>query len=151
VPRLLTPERREQLLATAAYSERLAMPMYKSKWTDQNDEIGIVEFFVADDPDPPAKWKCWYHVNHKGWMCDYWIVLPKMNRQMEAQYIRRKEVMDRDLTCAALNMTCELIMIKKIEVEPRRPALIKLAIQIEKSRAAIEEREPRKFLDVYAD
>jgi len=126
------------------------MPKYTIKLSgDIPDLFEYEEFFVERDPDPPGKWKCWYRNSYKGDNIDYYVNLPKVDGKARDLYLRRVQVMDRDLTCHVEGMTCELLSVEKTEEEPRQPALINLAIQIEKSLAILTNRKPRKCLDVY--
>jgi hypothetical protein len=120
---------------------------YVCQWKGKApDEIEYDEFFVEEDRDPPGKWKCLYRTNHKGELVDHWVTLPKQTRSQGKLYISRQEVLDRDLTCAAQDMTCELVSIERVATEPRLPSLTALALQIERSRAMLMHREPRSFL-----
>ena len=126
------------------------MTHYTCKWSiPGSSDFEYSEFHVEEDPDPPATWIVWYRCHHRGDTLDYWTRLPKRDRQMEAQYLKRAVVQNRDLTCTALDMRCELLCMKKDEIEPRQPQLERLARQIERGRAMLEDREPRKFEAVY--
>lgn len=137
------------------------MPKYTIKLAGGMPDIfEYDEFFVEADSDPPGIWIVRTRTHHRGESTDCWDYYPRMRRVGEAfiktnarepSYVRREEVLNRDLTCTALEMTCELLSIEKIEEESRQPSLIRLAIQIEKSRAMLMSREPREFLDVYED
>lgn len=118
------------------------MTTYICQWQGLS-EIEYDEFSVEDDLHPPSRWKVWYHINHKGHKCKYWTILPKKPKT----YIR--EVGDRDLTCHALDMTCEEISVERVEIESRLSSLKSLALQIENGRATLEKRKPRKFLHFF--
>lgn len=123
------------------------MTTYICQWQGTSpDEIEYDEFSVEEDPDPPGKWKVWYRSDHKGGIIDYWIILPKQTTSQSRQYMSRQEVLDRDLTCVALDMTCEFLALERVATEPRLPSLTRLALQIERGRAMLMNREPRKFL-----
>jgi hypothetical protein len=126
------------------------MPKYVIKLEGTSPgEFEYEEFFVENDPDPPGKWKCWYRNRYHDGEIDYFIYLPKTDGVNRDLYWRREQVLQRDLTCVSPGMTCELLSMEKIEEEPRQPSLIRLAIQVERSKAMLMGRDPRKFLDVY--
>lgn len=125
------------------------MPKYVCKWAGTKpDEYEFDDFFVEADPDPPSKWKCVYAFIHKDEATEYHTYLPKQNRSPIKSYIRRDEVLNRDLTCTAVDASCELLSLERIEEEPLLPWLTQLAMNIERSRAILAGREPRKFISV---
>lgn len=139
------------------------MPVVNCRFATRRNADGKIkeyefdEFFVEDDPIPPGRWKVWYKTRYQGGEIDYWVVLPK-NKD---HFMRQQEVLDRDLTCDAVGMTCERLVsrkrsdgypegvaIERLATEPREPSLTRLAIEVERSKAILLGREPRQLVSV---